>query len=529
MKTNHLKEYSRTKNSTINILTGVLGQILSILLKFIGRTVFIQTLGVSYLGINGLFSDILSMLSLAELGFDTAITYRLYKPVAEKNVIKIRAYLVFFRNIYWIIGFLIFLVGLLFIPALKFFIRDYDSLACLGINAGLIFFLFLIQNVSTYLFFAYRSIALKINQKQYVLDFAGYFVTILSTLVQIVVLLLFNDYLVYIITTTSFVILQNLFYAGIATKYYPQYFKGAKETLCKSEIIDLFKDCGALFVYKINNVVMKATDNIVLGAFVGLAIVGLYSNYLMIFVAVSGLLNIIFISLKASMGNLFVTNDLKKKYFFFEIMNMVTILLYGTAAISFAVVSNEIIECWIGLDYVLPQPLPIIIGVELLFTGLKLNLAQIRHVSGVFRQMWFRPAIGSAINVVASVVLVQFWGITGVILGTVLAAVFANLAIDPILIHKYSFENVKPVSYYYKKNIRFVLLFVLIGCFDFYVCSHLLIGRGIISVITHLLICIMSVFLIGSLVFRNREEYIYLYAKVKDLSSLFLQKYLKDK
>ena len=136
-----MKQYSRTKNSIFNIVSGISGHLLNIVLKFICRTVFIRTLGVSYLGINGLFSDILTLLSLAELGFDTAISFRLYRPLAENNDVEVRKYLIFFRYAYLIIGGLITIVGLLFIPLLRYLIADYESLANLGINASLIFLL----------------------------------------------------------------------------------------------------------------------------------------------------------------------------------------------------------------------------------------------------------------------------------------------------------------------------------------------------------------------------------------------------
>ncbi len=514
MASDMLKGYSRTKNSLLNIMSGFAGQVLTIILRFVCRTVFIQTLGVAYLGINGLFSDVLSMLSLAELGFDTAISYRLYKPIVEENYKKIRALLVFFRLAYRIIGVVILCSGLLFIPFLRYLIKDYDSLKDIGINAVLIFILFLVQNVSTYLFFAYKSIVFKANQKLYVLDVVGYVITLTSSLFQIVTLLIFENFTVYLIVMLFFAILQNLINARLATHYYPQYFDYKNEKLDKKERKELFKDCTALFVYKINNIVMKATDNIVLSAFVGLTIVGLYSNYLVLFTAVSGVLHITFRAVKASMGNLFASDDIEKKYFFFEVMNLITILLYGTAAICVAVVSNEFIICWIGEQYTIPQPLPLLIGIELLFTGLKLNLAQIRHVSGIFKQMWFRPVIGSLINVVSSVVLVQFWSISGVIVGTLLAAIFANFVVDPVVIHKYSFNRYKAVSYYYCKNMKYIIILGLFGFASYYLCSLIIFENSLLSFFVHLIICLLCVIPAFYFIFRNRNEFKYLSSKL---------------
>ena len=512
-----MKELSRTKNSILNIFTGFVGQILSIVINFICRTVFIKTLGVEYLGIYGLFADILSMLSLAELGFDTAISFRLYKPIAEKNTSKVRAYLYFFRKAYLIVGGIIFGAGLCIIPFLHVFIADYDSLANLGINAGLVFVLFLTQNVSTYLFFAYRSIILKVDQKKYVLDTVSFFVSILSGLSKIAVLFITRDFIIYILCATSFLIIQNLVNAIIATKAYPEYFKKNFDRIRKCEKIDLFKDCGALLAYKVNGVVMKATDNIVLSAFIGLAIVGKYSNYLLIYSAIHGILHSVYLSVKDSMGNLFVTDDIEKKYFFFEVMNFLSMVLYGTAGIGIAFVSNDFIKLWIGTESLIPQPLPILIGIEMLLTGLKENLAQIRHVSGTFKQMWFRPVIGSAINVTASIILVQYWGISGVILGTILAAIFANLLVDPSVIHKYSFSGFRSVWYYYRKNLVFISVITIVGMADFFFCRLISFESPVLSFISHLSICILTVPIIFLMFFWSRHECVYLKGKVYGL------------
>lgn len=497
-------------------MTGTASQLLNIVLRFVCRTVFIKTLGVSYLGINGLFSDILSLLALAELGIDMAINYRLYKPIAEKNDDEVRKYLYFFRSAYWYIGGFIAIVGVLFLPLLKFIIADYDSLGALGINASLIFILYLFQNVSTYLFGAYRGIVLKAAQKQYILDIAVFALHFLSSIVQILVLIFLHDFICYVLVIIIFGVTGNVVSAILATKTFPQYFKYGNVKLCREEKVSIIKDCSALFVYKINNVVMKATDNIVLSSFIGLTIVGLYSNYLMVFTAINGILNTVFSGLKASLGNLFVKGDAKKNYFMFEVMSFITTTLYGIAAIGIAVEINEMIELWIGKEYIIPQPFPILIGIEMLFTGLKLNLAQIRHITGIFTQMWYRPVIGSIINIVFSIVFVHIWGISGVILGTLMAAIFANLAIDPKIIHKYSFKNYISVWHYYKKNCLFICLLTIICIVNFFLCSHLYVGHGLWSLLFHCLIIIISTISTIAIIYWKQEEMTYLKVRVHE-------------
>lgn len=508
---------SRTKNSYRNVLTGVVSQCIVIVLKFVCRTAFINYLGVQYLGINGLFSNILSLLSVAELGFDTAITFRLYKPVKNADIGSIQKYLCFFRKVYYIIGGVIFVIGLLVIPLLPFFIKDYDSLELLGINASFLFLLFLIQNVATYFFYAYRRVVLKVHQEQYKLDLIKIIITILSCIAQILVLIIFKDFVAYVICITIFNVVENIVNGLVAKKIYPCYFEKNNKRLTKLEKKELFKDCSALFVYKINGVVMKATDNIVLSSMIGLAIVGYYSNYIIIVSSLSGILQKCLAAVKDSIGNLFVSDTLEKKYFIFEVMNFMVVVAYGTAGVGIALGANELITCWIGEEYIIPQPFPILLGIEILLTGLKQNLAQMRHVSGIFQQMWYRPVIGSAINVIASVLLVKYMGISGAICGTIMAALFANLSIDPILIHKYGFENKFKPSYYYGKNILFLFVLFTIAIADYFLFQRLFHTHGLMTLIGEVGIVMVTVPSILLCVFRKRPECLFLVKKMKNL------------
>ena len=503
-------ESSRTRNSILNLMSSFGGQLLITVCKFIVRTVFINTLGKSYLGINGYFSDVLNMLSLTELGFDTAINYKLYKPLAEHDTKRVRVLMKFYKVAYRVIGLVILVIGLLLIPLLPYIIKDYSRLADIGINAPLVFVLFLLQTVCSYLFFAYRTAVMKANQKKYVLDIADYVVTIVTNIVQVLILVYIRDFIIYTASAVASTIIKNTVNAIIAQRYYPEFFIKEEDSLSREEVLDLFKDCGALFIYKINGTVLKATDNLVLGAFVGIATVGLYSNYLLFYTTIKSFLRQLYTAVKASTGNLFATEGIPTQYRFFQTMNYLTVLLYGTAAVGVAVCANELIVTWIGASYLIPQPFSILVGIEVLTIGLKQNLGQIRTVTGVFRQAWKRPILSVIINLVSSVVLVQYIGIYGVILGTILADVLTNLMVDPMVIHKYSFKNYRPVSEYYKKNIKYVLILACVGAFDMWICSWLLVGHGWLSVLLHVLIVCMTVPAVYLALYWKSEECVYL-------------------
>lgn len=509
-------------------MTGFGGQLLTVILQFIVRTVFIHTLGKEYLGINGLFSNIISVLALAELGIGSAIVFRLYKPLAEKDAQRIRVLLKFYRLAYRCIGLVILIIGLLMIPFLPKLIKNYDSLSSMGINAVLLFLLFLSNSVSSYLFLAYRSTVVIADQKRYYVDLVQNSVQILKTIIQIVVLYVVKSFIIYTIVAVCSSIATSLINGTIAKRLYPHFFEPEENSLSKSEIKELFQDCGALFIYKVNNVVVKASDNLVLSAFIGLATVGLYSNYLLLYRTSVNLINKVFTAFRASMGNLFATENQDSKYLFFQVSNFLSVFLFGTAAVGVAVCGNEVIETWLGAGYVLAQPVPILIAIELFFGGVVVSLGQVRGVSGIFRQAWYRPLLGIIVNIIVSVLFVQFWGISGVILGTIAAYVLTSFLIEPSLVYKYVFNNEKPLFDYYRDYIMYMLVCIAVAAVDMFICSRLLVGHGWLSVIVHVLITGLSVPGAFIILFWKKKECRYLVDMVlRVLRKMFCHRLVK--
>ena len=507
--------FSRTKNSVINIITGAGGQTFTLFLRFVTRTVFIHTLGKEYLGIDGLFSNILTMLTLTELGFDTALNFKLYKPLAERDDKRVRIILVFYRQIYSIIGVVIFALGILVIPLLPVLIKDYDSLAYLGINAVVLFLLYLLQTVSTYLFFAYRRAILKADQKNYIIDVVDLAVAVVSNIVQILILLFSGSFIVYTIVVLAFYIVKNLISSVIAKKIYPQLFSPEEERLSKNEIAGLFKDCMALFGFRTNYVILKATDNIVLSSFIGLGIVGIYSNYLLIYNTISNFLRKIYDSVKASLGNYFATETIEKQYSMFKTLNFITTLSYGTAAVGVAVCADELIRCWLGSDFVVGHYFSVLVAVELLLSGYKRNLEQVRDLSGIFRQMWYRPIISVIVNIFSSILLVKIYGIHGVIMGTIISDLASSFAIDPRVITRYSFQNIYSSGEYYFNTVRYIATLAIIGMVVRRICFLVLPNFGVISVVIHIAIVSIVVPLSLVLLYWKTNECKYLMTVAK--------------
>lgn len=508
---------SRTRNAVTNVITSIGTQSFVTILQFVCRTVFITTLGKEYLGINGLFANILSLLSLTELGIDTAINYKLYKPLKENDYQRIRVLMKFYKYAYAVVGFVILVLGLCLIPFLPYLVSDYETFSLLGINPVLIFILYLMQSVTSYLFFASRSAIIKADQKEYITTVVSFGCTVVLNIVQIVTLLLFKDFILYTFLAIICNIVINLINALIAKRKYKEAFTKTKENLSKEEVKSIFADLGALFLFKVDAAILKATDNIVLSSFIGLAMVGMYSNYLLFYSTINTILGKLYNAVKASMGNLYTDSDIKKQYNFFETMNFITFLLYGTAAVGVAVVANEFVGCWVGMDYTISQPFSILMGIEILCLGIKVNLNQVRNVTGAFRQMWYRPLVGIIINIVVSIAGVKLCGIYGVLIGTICANFFANILMDPKIIHRVSLKNYKPVSVYYLRNSIFFILTIIITAVDMFICNHWMTGHGWFSVIVHIIICGLSLPVTFFIIFRNRHECKYIMRMTKQV------------
>ena len=509
-----VKDNSRTENTLFNFTSSIGAQLVTILMHFLVRTVFIRTLGKSYLGVSGLFSNILSMLSLAELGVGSAIIFKLYKPIAEDDRHRITVLVKFYKKVYQFIGVAVTVIGISLIPFLPVLIKDYERLERLHINAALIFILYLSKSVASYLFFAYKSSIIKANQKEYLLNIIGYFFTVLTAVAQIISLLIYPSFTIYVSIMVIQVIVQNMICARLADRMYPYINDKVDDKLDKAEVLEVFKDCGALLLYKMNAVVLKTTDNIVLSMFIGLDIVAVYSNYYILYNTLNSLFNKIFNSVSHSLGNLHASDTTGKEYRVFETTMLITAIIGGTAGAGVCVVSNELINTWIGSEWVIKQPFSVFMGIEIFTNAYRIGLSKFRTTMGLFQQKKFRPLLGMIINIVLSVALVRPLGIVGVLLATIVAEWSTMMWLDPIVIHKIGYKNAYPVSGYFLKLAKNMLIICGTVAVDFYVCNRFFTGLGWFSVIIHSVICGITVPAVLIMTSINKPEGQYVYALV---------------
>lgn len=453
MKTN------RMKLSILNSVITTGTQILTIILRFVTQTIFIHTLGASYLGINGLFTNIISVLSFADLGIGAAITYSLYKPMAEGNIEIINSIMFFFRKAYHIIGFSVALLGLVVMPFLDSFIKnnniDYIEL---------IFLLFLLNVVISY-FFSYNQTLLIADQQGYKCSIVQVIFLILKVLLQIIVLLLFQSFFLYLLIQIIITLSTNIFISKLVIKQYPSLNMKRYVELPKDIYIKIKDNTIGMIGSKFGEIALSASDNIIMSMFIGLSTVGVYSNYVLLVNSASTLLTQFVGSVSASIGNFAVdVKDTMKQYELFKrhlfINNLVTIL---TSACLVSLL-NPFIILWIGDQYILPTE---VVDLMILnFVIISLRQTPITFISsyGLFKKIGLKSIIEAIVNVVVSVALVVRFnmGIRGVLIGTLVSNIIVNLFYEPFVVTKYGL-NVKKYLDFIKSYI-FSILTILFSC-----------------------------------------------------------------
>ncbi len=510
---------SRVKNSIYNFITSIGAQLITIIMKFICRTVFIHELGESYLGISGLFDNVLSMLSLAELGIGTAILYRLYAPLAENNTPRIQAWMHFYKNAYRIIAAIVAGIGLCLIPFLPVLINDYHKLGELGINAVFVFCLFLSKSVSSYLFFAYRSAIVKADQKQYLLTIVSYVIIFATNILQILALVIWHDFIMYLIIMIAMTLVENIVYAIISQKLYPYISQKPKEKVNKQEIKEAIKDCFSLLLYRVNAIVLKTTDTLVLSVSMGLSAIALYSNYLVFYTTINSLISHIFGALVHSIGNLHASKKVEREYLVFKTTVFVAVVLGATTGVGIFVVADELVDAWLGGKWIIPQPFSLLMGVELFTVTLCTALAKFRNALGLFQQAKYRPIFSAIVNVVTSIVFVKYWGICGVIAGTIISYWTTFLVFDPIVLYKHGFKGRSPIRGFYFPVLGNLAISFAIGFGLKILCTYALPGMGWVSVIVHTAICAVVTPLTLLAVNWKNEESRYLLSLAKKFLS----------
>lgn len=502
-----MENNSRTKNSIQNITTSVLGTIVCDGIDFIVRTVFIWYLGKEYLGLNGLFNNILTLLSITELGIGTSIVYNLYKPIAENDIEKIKSYMKLYKTCYTLISLFIGIVGLCLIPFLDYFMAEKPNIP----ESCIIIYLFFLTNTCVSYLFTYKRSLIIANQKLSIVNIYTMKIRFYSSLIQIIVLILFANYLLYLTIMVICTIATNIIISNKCNALYP-YIKGTAIPLKKNEIKSMFKDVKAMFLYRFCDNFMSGTDSLFISKFINIAVVGLYSNYTVITNTIRNIMTKIFDSITASIGNLNATANIEKKREIFFIHNFAAFWLNAFSSIAIYCLLPSFIKIWIGASYLLPDNTFIPIIILFYLVGILIPVSQYRYATGLFRYGQIRAILMPFFNIAFSYLLVLKYGLAGIFWGTIIARIITQVWFDPLIVFKYSLGS--GLVRFYKKNIFYIIVALIAGILTYKFIQIVELNSSILNFIIKSIICILVPNLFFYIVFYKTKEFQFIKNKI---------------
>ena len=396
---------ARTKNSIINISVALIGQLLGLIVSFIARIFFIRILGAEYLGVNGLFTNILTILSLVELGIGPAIIFSLYKPLAENNIKKVKALMKFYQKVYVIIGIIIIILGIGIIPLLPYLVKDTPDIP----NLNYVFLLFVFNTAISY-FYSYKRNLIIADEFRYIATIYRYSFFIILNIFQIIFLYITGSYMLFLITQIVFTLLENIAASRRADKMYPFLKQKGYEKIDRDTVQEIKKNTKAMVLHKIGGIVVTSTDNILIAANVGILWVGLYSNYQLIINALNTIIGQFFTAITASVGNLGAKESKNKSLLVFQNLFFFNFWIYGLSAICLYFLVNPFIEVWVGKEFFLGIDIVLILVINYYINGMRQSVLTFTDAFGLYWYSRYKPIFEAIINLIVSLALAPKFG-----------------------------------------------------------------------------------------------------------------------
>lgn len=500
---------NRTAYSIRNTKYAIIGQTIGILVSFVSRMIFVKILGVEYLGINGLFSNLLYMLTFADLGVGTAIVYSLYKPLADMDIPKIKALMKLLKKAYISIGIIIFISGVLLIPFLPMLVKDTSNVS----NLELIYMSFLVNTSLSY-FVSYKRTLIIADQKRYIATSYRYcFFTILNIL-QIITLLFTRNYILFLVLQIISTYLENLFLGKKIDKIYPYLKQKDTRVLDLETKNTIKKNIKAIIFHKIGDIFTSNTDNLLISRYIGINVVGIYSNYLLIINALNIIFGSIFQAVVASIGSLGAANDNKKMEFVYRVISLINFWIYGFSSICLAILLNPFIKLFFGDEYLLSLSIVIVLVINFYIIGMRKSNLTFNDALGLYWYDRYKPIAESFMKILISLLLVKKYQVFGVLLGTTISTISTCFWIEPYILYKYGLKT--SLKKYFSKYLIYTIVLLLAGGLTWFI-ANLFNGGLIVSLGLKLLICIVIPNLSFMVFFRKSQEFVYLYKMFKDI------------
>ncbi len=518
-----MAQRTRSEYTLLNMVSGFAGYAVNFLVGIFSRMVFTRVFTADYLGVTGLFTNVLNMLSLVDLGIGPAIVYALYKPLAEKDESKIASLVSFYGKCYRAIAAVVLVIGLALLPFLNVIIKEPPDIKE---DIRILYMIALLNTVSGYLF-AYRNSLLQAAQRTYIVTLVSNTVIVVQNIVQIILMLSVGEYIIYTLVVAFFNIVTNLILAVIATRQYPCIKTKKPAPIEKEEKRSLIRNVRALTISKIGGLLINSTDNIIITYFSGLASVGFVSNYSLISTSVANIFQIVFNSVNASVGNHNALESKANRYKLFKAINLANFWAYAWSGTMYIVLSSDLVALLFGENYLLPIGVLSVLALNAYIVGMQNAVWTYINTQGLFRHGRYLVLLTAAINLFVSIWLGNLFGLIGVFLGTTFARVFTNVWYSPYALFKYGFGM--PVRQYYIRYLGFLALFILTGGLCLFIASFVSVSSLFVRIIIKAVICLTVPNLIFLILFGRTESFAILFDFVKGFAQKFLGKFIKKK
>lgn len=501
----------RSKNASRNVVFGFMQNIYSQLIPFVMRTIMIYVMGIEYLGLNSLFSSVLSVLNLAELGVGSAMVFSMYKPIAEDDKVTICALMKLYRTYYRIIGLVIAVIGVALTP---FIPKLINGNVPDDINVYVLYLINLATTVLTYWLFAYKNCLLGAHQRGDISSKISIIILTITYGLQILVLFVTHNYYIYIIVALAMGAVNNFVTAIVVDKIFPEYH--AVGTLPKIQVQAINKKVRDLFTAKLGTVIVGSVDTIVISAFLGLKVLAVYQNYFYICNAVFGFVTIIFGACTAGIGNSIITETEEKNFNDLKKFTLMISWIGGFSCCCFACLYQPFMELWVGKDNMLGYSYVILFCIYFYIRVINTLLNLYKDAAGIWHEDRFRPLVTAFANLGMNLIMVQFWGLYGIILSTVISMLFVGM---PWLM-----KNLFTVIFHNnpKKYIIKMLVYLFVAIIDVAICvgisRFLTFDSLILTMIARLIVCAIVPNLSFFIIFRKSNEFIGLLEIVNSLT-----------
>ena len=429
-------EKSRTEYSAKNTTIAMIARVFSILIGYATRVVFIHMLSREYVGINGLFMDILNVLSLTELSTETATTYALYKPIAEGNIEKQKTLMKIHQRFYHLMAGAVLGIGLLVIPFMDIIIKDQKGIEHLTI----IYLMYLLNSVMSYLFI-YKKTLIDAHQLGYIGVLYYTFFLIVQYLVQIIALLFTRNFILYVGIMIVCLVLKNFFTSLKADRMFPYLKERNVEELPKDEKQALYTNIRAMLMHKAGDVLVNNTDNLLLSSLVGLTSVSSYSNYFLIIGSVRQILNQMFQGITASVGNLGVQEGRERVRKIFEASFFAGQWVFGLVSICLYELIDSVVAFSFGEQYIFTKDVTLLLCLNFYLMGMRQAILVFRDSMGLFWYDRYKFVAEACINLTASIILGRYMGTAGIFLGTTISTITTSLWVEPYMLYKHRLQT----------------------------------------------------------------------------------------